>query len=159
MKRTILFIALALCAIALVSAQENNRWGMGFGPGRSCCQQWGRGSQQQQRDFTPPENISVTGSLTIAQGMIAVTGNNATYLVRGLDRYIGFIDGLKEGATVTIQGYALNHPQDRAVKILEVQKMTLNEKEYDLGRPYRNNRLGPQYQQNQQPPQRQRGRR
>jgi hypothetical protein len=139
MKRTILFIALALCAVALVSAQgnkgNNNRWGPGFGPGGSCCQQWGRSSQQ--RDFAPPENISVTGNLTIAQGMIAVTGNNTTYLVRGLDRYIGFIDGLKEGAAVTIQGYALNHPQDRTLKFLEAQKMTISEKEYDLGRPNR----------------------
>jgi hypothetical protein len=158
MKRTILFVTLALCAIALVSAQGNNRWGPGFAPGGPCYQQprqqnWGRG--YQQREFTPPEATSVTGNLTIARGMLAVTSNNSTYLVRGLNRYIGFIDGFKEGAAVTLEGYARNSPQDSAVKFLEVQKMTFNGKDYDLARPSRNTRPNPApYPQNQQKPRR-----
>jgi hypothetical protein len=54
-----------------------------------------------------------------------------------LTRYIGFIDGLKEGAAVTLEGYALPSPQNNPVKFLHIQKMTLNGKDYDLAMPRR----------------------
>jgi hypothetical protein len=125
---------LAVCAIALVSAQGNNRWRQDSFRGRPNSPSWGRDFYQGY--FPPsPESVSVSGNLTIAQGMIAVTSNNITYLARGLNRYTGFIDGLKEGAAVTLEGYALPSPQNNKVKFLQVQKMTLNGKEYDLALP------------------------
>jgi len=69
--------------------------------------------------------------------MIAVIDKDTTYLARSLNRYTGFIDGLKEGAAVTLEGYALPSPQNNKVKILQVQKMTFNGKEYDLATPRR----------------------
>jgi hypothetical protein len=135
MKRAILFFTLAVCAIAMVFAQGNNRWGhgQGFSPRGPNNQSWNRG--QQQRQFTPPESTSVSGNLTLLQGMIAVKSNDTTYLVRGINRYIGFIDGLKEGAAVTLEGFARPNPQDNKVKIMSVQKLTLNGKDYDIARP------------------------
>jgi hypothetical protein len=67
--------------------------------------------------------------------MIAVKSNDITYLVRGLNRYIGFIDGLKEGAAVTLEGFARPNPQNDKVKFMSVQKLTLNGKDYDIARP------------------------
>jgi hypothetical protein len=126
---------LAVCAIALVSAQGNNRRRHDAFNGRPNFPSWGR---DYQRGFPPSsENVNVSGNLTIAQGMIAVTEKDTTYLVMGLNRYIGFIDGLKEGAAVTLEGYALPSPHNKTVKLLNVQKMTLNDKDYDLARPRR----------------------
>jgi hypothetical protein len=137
MKRTILVFTLAVFAIAMVSAQGNDRWGrgqrQGFSPRGPQSQSWNRG--QQQRQITPPESASVSGNLTIVQGMIAVKNNDTTYLVRGLNRYVGFIDGLKEGAAVTLEGFARSTPQDEKVKFMSVQKLTLNGKDYDVARP------------------------
>ena len=64
--------------------------------------------------------------------MIALTAGEITYLTFGLNRFVGFIDGLKEGAQVTLEGSALPYPGSDTVKVLRVQKMTLNGKEYDL---------------------------
>jgi hypothetical protein len=135
MKRTILFFTLVFCAAALVVAQGNNRWGPGCFPGGPRPYAWGQDSPRNQTPRPSPENVSVSGNLTLAQGMIAVVSGDTTYLVRGLDRYIDFIDGLKEGAQVTLEGYAMSSPRDDKTKLLQVQKMTLNGKDYELARP------------------------
>jgi hypothetical protein len=126
MKRTILFFTLVFCAAGLVLAHGNNRWGQGF-----------------PRNQTPRpslENVSVSGNLTIAQGMIAIVSGETTWLVRGLNRYVGFIDGLKEGATVTLEGYAMPVSSDKNIKSLWVQKMSFNGKDYELTRPQQQQR-------------------
>jgi len=135
MKRIILFCMLALCALALVSAQGNNRRKQDAFCGRPNFPAWGR---DYPRGVPPsPESVNVSGNLTIAQGMIAVIDKDTTYLARGLNRYTGFIDGLKEGAAVTLEGYALSSPKNDKVKLLHVEKMTLNGKDYDLAMPRR----------------------
>jgi hypothetical protein len=134
-KRIILFCMLAVCAIALVSAQGDNRRRQDAFNKRPHSPAWGRDAPW---GFPPsPENVNVSGNLTIAQGMIAVIDKDTTYLTRGLNRYAGFIDGLKEGAAVTLEGYALPSPHNNKVKLLQVQKMTLNGKDYDLAMPRR----------------------
>ena len=135
MKRTILFCTLALCAVALVCAQGNNRWGPKNGQhGKSRHYSRERyGFQGNNR--TSPQEASVSGNLTIVKGMIALVSDNTTYVTMGLDRYTGFIDGLKEGAAVTLEGYALPDPQNKDYVFLRVNKMTLNGKDYELGRP------------------------
>jgi len=135
MKRIILFCMLAVCAIALVSAQGNNRRKQDAFNGRPNSPAWCHDSPRKV--LPSPESVNVSGNLTIAQGMIAVTDNDITYLARDLNRYTGFIDGLKEGATVTLEGYALPFSQNNTVKMLHVQKMTLNGKDYDLAAPRR----------------------
>ena len=154
MKRTVLLVTLIFCAAVLVSAQGNNccRQGsfrQGFFPGGPRPQAWGYGSPRNSTPSSSPEKASVSGNLTIAQGMIAVTSGDITWLARGLDRYVGFIDGLKEGAQVTLEGYARPGPPNNKIKSLHVQKMTLNGKDYDLAQPRQNNDRGRMYQQNQ----------
>jgi hypothetical protein len=70
--------------------------------------------------------------------MIAVEKDGITYLTFGLNRLVGFIDGLKEGAQVTLEGVSTVSPQDNRVRMLRVHKLTLNGKEYDLVRSFRN---------------------
>jgi hypothetical protein len=78
-------------------------------------QGWGNASQP----------ITVNGTLQLQNGQIAVAGGNAVYFVPSLGRYVGFIEGLKEGAGVSIDGYASGN-------YLEPSRITINGKSYDL---------------------------
>ncbi|MDR3334681.1 MAG: hypothetical protein LBT13_07335 [Treponema sp.] len=112
MKRKVLFVLLALGVAVLASAHGRGRGGF--------------------PSVQPAETVTVTGNLTIAQGSIAVQNNDITYLAAGLHRFIGFIDGLKEGARVTLDGSAFTNPQNEKIKFLLVSKLTINGKAYDL---------------------------
>jgi lipopolysaccharide export system protein LptA len=95
------------------------------------------------------ENVTVSGPLTIVQGRIALKSGEVTYITAGLIRYAGFIDGLKEGAQVTLEGNALAWEKDAKTKHLRIRKMTLNGKAYDMAPPdagrreNRKGRMGP----------------
>jgi hypothetical protein len=65
--------------------------------------------------------------------MIALTENGVTYYTPEILRYAGFIEGLKDGAKVTLEGYAVPaNPQDGNSKMLRVSKLTIGSKDYDL---------------------------
>jgi hypothetical protein len=122
MKRIVLFGLFALCIAGFASAQ--------MGPG-------GMG----RRTFPPApqileapaaEQLTVSGNLSIVHGRIALVSGDTTYYVSGLSRFVGFIDGLKEGARVSLEGAAYQLPNDTAAKFLRVSKLTLNGKDYDL---------------------------
>jgi hypothetical protein len=51
----------------------------------------------------------------------------------GIDRLVGFIDGLKEGAAVSLEGWAFPLPRSENEQIFRAEKLTLNGKEYELG--------------------------
>lgn len=104
-------------------------------------QGWGpsgmNGRENFYRDFqkAKTETVKISGSLTIAHGSIAVKDGGVTYLVSRLARFTGFIDGLKEGTQVTLEGTALTFPRDEKIKLLAPSKMTLDNREYDLSAP------------------------
>jgi hypothetical protein len=121
MKRIVLFGLLALCTAGFVSAQMGSR-GMG---------RWAPPVPPSPQ-APAAEEITVSGNLSIVHGRIALVSGDTTYYVGGLDRLVGFIDGLKEGARVSLEGAAYQSPGDPKVKILRVSKLTLNGKDYDL---------------------------
>ena len=127
MKRTILFLTAALCITALCSAQQGyNRRGSGGG-------QHHQGRQSQGAPANA-EKVTVSGNLTIANGMIALKSGDITYLTRGLGRYVGFIDGIKDGAAVSVEGLSFSPPDKSDVKFLRIEKLTIGGKDYDLAR-------------------------
>jgi hypothetical protein len=69
--------------------------------------------------------VTVKGTLTLQNGVIALTGENAVYFVPALTRYIGFIDGLKEGAKVSVAGSVNGN-------VIAPSQITVNGKSYDL---------------------------
>jgi hypothetical protein len=79
---------------------------------------------------------TINGTLGLSNGRISVVSGNITYYVRGLERYVGFIDGLKEGAQVSLDGYAaaptIEGQKDRLFRAV---KLTLNGKTYEVGSP------------------------
>ena len=66
--------------------------------GMASAQNWGTPVQ-------PNQAISIAGTLQLQNGVIAVVSGSTTYLVPILTQYIGFIEGLREGAQVSIEGY------------------------------------------------------
>jgi hypothetical protein len=72
-----------------------------------------------------PKSITVNGTLQLRNGQIAVVDGSTAYFVPALERYIGFIDSLKEGASVSVEGYAWGN-------YLEPSKVTIGGKSYDF---------------------------
>ena len=104
MKKIMLAMVIALAAVGIVSAQ-------GFG--------WGNG-----------QTVSVQGTLGLQNGVIALTSGDTVYYVPHLSRYVGFIDGLKEGAQMKVDGYQMGRGYIMPVKI------TVNGKDYDFSTGY-----------------------
>ena len=75
------------------------------------------------------QSITVEGTLQLQNGQIAVSTGNAVYFVPELGRYIGFIDGLREGAQCQVDGYASGN-------FIQATRFTVNGKSYDLDANY-----------------------
>ena len=102
MKKLGLVMIIACLAIGMASAQG---WGNGWG--------------------TDPQTISVTGTLQLRNGIIAVKSENNAYYVPALTQYIGFIEGLQEGAQINLDGFVSGN-------YLQPIKVTINGKIYDF---------------------------
>ena len=111
MKKTLLMAVIGLTLTGFVSAQQ------GWGP------QWGRNPSY------PSQSVTVTGSLQLQNGVIAVVNNGQVYYVPSLERLVGFIDGLKEGAQVSVEGFSWNNYGSAFVQPVT---LTINGKKYDL---------------------------
>ncbi|MDR2303058.1 MAG: hypothetical protein LBE10_00520 [Treponema sp.] len=101
------------------------------------------------------EQKTLSGTLVAERGQIALRAEDGLYYVRGLEQLAGFIDGLKEGAVVTLQGTVwvlerkhwniqpntdgqkteiapgAGDPQI-SFRTIRVEKLSLNGKDYDL---------------------------
>ena len=84
------------------------------------------------------EAVTVSGNLAIAHGRPAVKNGDVTYLIGGLNRLAGFVDGLKEGAQITIEGSAISRQKEDLIKFLRPAKLTLNGKTYEMELPREN---------------------
>jgi hypothetical protein len=142
LKRTILIILLTAGFTAMVSAQG-----------------WGRGWNFPNTPTPPPrpvvETVTISGSLIVANSMPALKSGDDTYILTGVNRLIGFIDGFKEGAQISVEGSAVTDPRNSKLKFLRPIKMTLGGKSYDLSplvSPDLNRPQAPMFQAPQVPP-------
>jgi len=79
---------------------------------------------------------NIRGTLGLSGGRISVVSGNITYYVNGLSRFVGFIDGLKEGAQVSIDGYSTAPTiEGQNYRIFSPVTLTLNGKSYEVGSP------------------------
>jgi len=79
---------------------------------------------------------TIRGTLGLSNGRISVVDGDVTYYVRGLGRFVGFIDGLKEGAQVSLDGYAAApRTEGQKDRFFNPVKLTLNGKNYEIGSP------------------------
>jgi hypothetical protein len=84
------------------------------------------------------ETTTISGKLSILNSLIAVETENQTYYVHGFQHLINFVDGLKEGASVSLEGYVLPYQNDKENLHFVSTNLTLNGKSYDLQTPYGN---------------------
>ena len=124
MKRILMITLLALCASALVFAQGAR----GQAPDTEKV-------MRRTQAVPSSEKLTITGNLTIVNGMIAVKKDDASFLLPGLLRYAGFIDGIKDGAQVTVEGLARSQQADSKTKVLLIQKLTIGNREYEMAPP------------------------
>jgi hypothetical protein len=109
------------------------------------------GGAQNSGDKKGPEKITLNGVLDVKGGMIALENSGVTYYLVGLDRFIGFIDGLKAGTAVKLEGFIAPLPQPPSPEVrsgrqpptattqqnadqrfFRVIKLTLGGKDYEL---------------------------
>jgi len=69
--------------------------------------------------------VTIDGVLKLEKGIVAVASGDSVYYVPILNRYIGFIDGLKEGTKVSIEGSQIKD-------VIRPVKVTINGKSYDF---------------------------
>jgi hypothetical protein len=108
MKRFLIVLAMFLAVIGVVSSQQWCNY-LGFS-----------------------QNITITGTLQLQNGTIAVVNGTNIYYVPALERYIGFIEGLKEGTQVNLEGFSAGNGN-----YIQPSRLTLNGKTYDF--PVNNN--------------------
>jgi hypothetical protein len=81
-----------------------------------------------------PATATVNGTLGLSGGRIVLKSDDTNYYVRGLERFIGFIDGLKDGAQAAIEGYVSSPSLEGGTeRLLFPVKLTLNGKDYEVG--------------------------
>jgi hypothetical protein len=86
----------------------------------------------------------IRGTLTVARGMLALEdAEGVLWYLPGLDRYIGYIDGLDAGEDAILEGYAppRGSSQERYFQPL---RLFIDEMEYDLAIPPEGMYLGGQ---------------
>ena len=101
MKKIGFFLLIAVLVVGTVSAQSRNNL------------------QSNNR------TVTIDGILQLERGNIAVSSGGSVYLVPSLTQYIGFIEGLKEGTGVSVEGYVSNN-------VIYPVKVTIAGKSYDF---------------------------
>ncbi|GHU39540.1 hypothetical protein FACS1894190_04690 [Spirochaetia bacterium] len=118
MKKILVCFVLAAASATMVfaQAQGNN----------------GAASQGQAARLVKPEPVQISGKLAWTNGRIAVLADNTTYYVSGIGKLVGFVDGIKEGAAVSLQGYERKIKAVPDYKYFHATKVTVNGKDYEF---------------------------
>jgi hypothetical protein len=78
------------------------------------------------RDRQRADNsVSVEGNLKLEKGFVAVESGDSVYLIPLLNRYIGFINGLREGARVSVEGNTFRN-------VIMPRKVVIDNKTYEF---------------------------
>ena len=79
---------------------------------------------------------TIKGTLKINGNRFSVVSGNITYSVRGLERLVGVVDGLKDGAQVSMEGYATAPTTEgQRERVFNPVRLTINGKTYEVGSP------------------------
>lgn len=119
MKKSIIAIALLAGLVAAASAQP--MYGRGTGPGTG-----------PMAAAVQAEKTTIEGTLALVDGHIGLKSGDTTYYVGGLNRLVGFVDGLKEGAKVKAEGYAVSISADKKLSAFRATSVTVGDRSIDL---------------------------
>lgn len=116
MKKIVVLVAIAAIAASAAAAQ-------GMRPGM-----W----NQAPATEASQEVVKVDGRLSLVNGHPAVVASGKTYYVRIPGMLYGYLDTLKDGAAVKLEGYANSVPLAADTFVLQVAKLNVGGKDYDL---------------------------
>ncbi len=126
MKRIAIALVISLALAGLAIAQP---YGYGSGP-------MGRfgGGPAYGANQAPAQTKTLEGTLVFVDQVPAIKTKDATYIIRmpGFFR-TAYIDGIKEGAAMKLEGYDLGNVPGQANPYFFVTKASVNGKTYDLG--------------------------
>jgi hypothetical protein len=71
------------------------------------------------------KTVNITGTLQFQKGSIVLASGDSVYQVPMLTRLTGFIDGLKEGKEVSVEGFEFRN-------FIHLTKLTVDGKSYDF---------------------------
>ena len=114
MKKAIIVLVVALTAGGVLAAQTAP-----WGP-----QGWNQAQGQ---------TVKIEGKLALINGMIGLKSGSKTYYTPRLGRLAGFVEGIKDGASVKLEGYKRQFPAAPEYSMLMVTKVSVGGKDYDLG--------------------------
>jgi hypothetical protein len=79
-------------------------------------------------------SVTVSGTLEVVNGQLAVRDGSASYFVKGLSRLMRSVPGLVVGAKVTIQGYSSVIMDDGAATghYFKARQLTFNSQTYTV---------------------------
>jgi hypothetical protein len=81
--------------------------------------------QRNRQQPVKPQTVSVTGTLQLQNGSIVLVSGEDVYRVPALVRLAGFLDGVKEGKQVSVEGLGMG-------KSIHLSKLTVDGKSYDF---------------------------
>jgi hypothetical protein len=87
---------------------------------------------QELREPKASEKTTVSGTLGIRQGRIILESGDTFYYVAGINHLTGFIDGLKEGASVSVEGYVFRSPGNNSDQVIRASALTIGGRNYSL---------------------------
>jgi hypothetical protein len=76
--------------------------------------------------------VKIEGKLALINGSIGIQVKEKTYYLAMPQYLFGFIDGLKEGAQVRLEGYEFSNARTPEYVQFRVTKLSFNGKDYDL---------------------------
>ena len=82
--------------------------------------------------FREAAPITINGILKLERGIVAIQSDGETYLIPMLNRFIGFIGGLREGANISVEGYKIRN-------IINPTNVIIDGQSYDFKRLAQNN--------------------
>ena len=137
MKKALVVIAIAFVLVGAASAQpwvQNAQpWSAQPRMGQGNIPAYGQGYRFPAQAATVAlEKISLEGTLELIDARVAIKKDSKTYFVMIPNRLYGFVDGLKEGANVKVDGYSHEILGLKDQYTVRVDTLTINGKTIDL---------------------------
>lgn len=135
MKKALVAIAIAFILVGAATAQPFGQWNQprGYMQGNVPMQMPYGYRGQLPAALPAAEAIKLEGTLELVDARVAIKKDDKTYYVMIPSRLFGFVDGLKEGASVKIDGYSRAFPYAENSFVVHVNTLELNGKTIDLG--------------------------
>lgn len=137
MKKALIAVAIAFIVVGAAAAQPFGQWnqprGTQPGMGWQNMPAYGRGYNLPSSSQLVVEKITLEGTLELVDARAAIKKDDKTYFVMIPNRLYGFVEELKEGASVKIEGYSHEISGVENSFAVRVESLALGGRTIDLG--------------------------